>query len=134
MRHLAALAAVCALAGCGEADGEKKTTTGQGGAVTVEREEVQTGLEIKDQTDPGFGTTLTVTPTRYLPAGVRTRLEGRKLTATCAVPDVDVATLAHVWPDLDEPFESRLQTKDGDVSIAERATGCSLTLDGKVFA
>jgi hypothetical protein len=131
MRHLVALAALLTLTGCG-GTGAKQTVT-NGGVVTVKKDDLKTGLEFKVQTAPGFGTTLTVSATRDLPVGVRTQLEGKKLTATCAVPDTEVATLAHVWPDLDEPFESRLQTK-GDVAVARRATGCSLALDGRTFS
>jgi hypothetical protein len=133
MRRFYPLLAVVALAGCGGDTSGKKQTVTDGGVVTVKRVDLKTGLEFKVQTAPGFGTKLFVTPTRDMPAGVRTELQGKRLRATCAVPGTSIVTLEHEWPTLDDPFESSLQTK-GDVPVAERATGCSLALDGKTFS
>lgn len=76
---------------------------------------------------------LEVEATRRMPAGVRTRLEGRDVLATCDVPGADVATLPKPWDDLDEPFVTMLLTRR-PVDVERAATRCRLEVDGRTFS
>ena len=118
MKRLA-LVGLLVLAGCG--------------GDTAPGTDLETGLRFEVQTTKGFGTTLTVSATRNLPAGVRTQLEGERVQATCEVPDTKVVSLPKRWADLDEPFSTTLQTR-GDVDVEAEATACRLVLDGRTFA
>ena len=117
------LAVLLALAGCG-ADGADTGLQVRDGVRSIAATDPETELRFVVQT-AGPSTTLSIEATRDLPAGVRTQLEGRRLTATCAVPGATVAALPREWPDLDAPYTINLQTQ-ADVPIADRATTCTL--------
>ncbi len=127
-RTVLALALVAAaLAGCG---GEGTTSSDEGklrvrdGVRAIGRTDSRTGLYFEVQTTR-LSSTLSIRATRDLPAGVRTQVEGRRITATCAIPGTTVAALPRTWPDLAAPYVTTLQTRT-PVPGADRVTTCTL--------
>lgn len=126
-RRAAILAALLALTGCGADTGDHDLRV-RDDVHSIAETDPETGLRFAVIT-AGPSTTLTVEATRDLPAGVRTQLEGRRLTATCAVPGSTVAVLPREWLDLDEPLTVNLQTKPV-AAVADRAVSCTLRTPG----
>ncbi len=136
MRSPAVLVIAVMLAGCGGVgaprsdEGEVKVADG---VRSISKTDPKTSLRFEIQT-AGPSTMLTIAATNTLPAGVRTQLEGKRISATCAVAGVTVAPpLAQAWPDLATPFHTTLQTKR-PVPVADRATTCTLRIAGTAGA